>query len=228
VPQPSDNNAKLGVPTVQCRYVSRIAGHCRLSNERQRMGHPSSHGSTHGIRTVCSNRDADFIFAGKAQPLVHTGVRGRMCAGIDLRLSPRRVAIRSRGSRVVSGRASPLVRHGEATGVQSGRLRELTQPVFPVGSGRHFTSYSRLAPWVAFLRRFAACFRLSPNSLCRALHAPMLTPESDGSNDKRHSFSAKNRLGMGKQNPSIAFGQPSGLPILSNLGDSPVIVTAVF
>ena len=116
MPQPSDNNAKLGVPTVQCRYVSRIAGHCRLSNERKRMGHPSNHGSTHGIRTVRSKRDADFIFAGKAQPVVHSGVRGRMCAGIDLRLSPRRVAIRSRGSRVVSGRASPLVRHGELEG----------------------------------------------------------------------------------------------------------------
>jgi hypothetical protein len=106
----SDNNPKLGVPTVQCRYVSRIAGHCRLSNERQRMGHPSNHGSTHGIRTVRSKCDADFILAGKAQPVVHSGVRGRMCAGINLRLSPRCVGIRSRGSRVVSGRASPLVR----------------------------------------------------------------------------------------------------------------------
>jgi len=71
-------------------------------------------GSPHSFRTVCSNRDADFILAGEAQPVVHSGVRNRVCAGIDIRLSSRRLAIRCCGGSMVSDRPSPLVRCGQA------------------------------------------------------------------------------------------------------------------
>ena len=72
-------------------------------------------GSTHSIWTVCGNRDADLVRAREAQSVVYSRVWGCVRAGVDLRISSRRLAIRHRGGRMVFGRASPLARRAQAT-----------------------------------------------------------------------------------------------------------------
>src|SRR5207344_2343545 len=47
------------------------------------------------VRLVCSHGDADELRAGGSQPLVHPRVCGRLRAGLDLRLSAGRLAVRA-------------------------------------------------------------------------------------------------------------------------------------
>jgi hypothetical protein len=53
-----------------------------------------SRGSPHTLWAACRNRDADLLRLGRSKPLVRSCIRGRLCTGIDLWLSTRRVALR--------------------------------------------------------------------------------------------------------------------------------------
>src|SRR6476469_5870889 len=63
----------------------------------------------HRFRTLCCYRDADFLRARRSQPMVHFCLRYRVRSGFCLWLSAGRVALRRRGSCLVSGGAPPLV-----------------------------------------------------------------------------------------------------------------------
>src|SRR5581483_4411206 len=57
--------------------------------------------STFGVRFVCSDPDVGYVCTRSAQPLVRSGIRVFLRAGLDVRLPARRMALRVSGSCVV-------------------------------------------------------------------------------------------------------------------------------
>jgi hypothetical protein len=65
------------------------------------------HGSTHVVRVVRSYRDVGVLRSRKSQPVVYSGVCGRVRAWFGLRVFTRRLAIRIGGGCLVNrGRAA--------------------------------------------------------------------------------------------------------------------------
>jgi hypothetical protein len=70
---------------------------------------PDIHGPAHAFRVVRGYFDAGMLCARGSQPVVCSWLRRRMRFGIDLRISPGRLALRARGGYLVSRRGTALV-----------------------------------------------------------------------------------------------------------------------
>ena len=68
----------------------------------------SDHRRSNAIRTVCCDGHDGLLRDGVQKPLVHSGFRGGLRAGIDIRLSAGRLAVRRRRSSVVADRFETL------------------------------------------------------------------------------------------------------------------------
>jgi hypothetical protein len=70
---------------------------------------PRVYGRAYDFWLVCGNCDAGVLRAGGSQPVVRFGICGGLCFGIGLRFPSRRVAVWTRGSRLVVGRGAAMV-----------------------------------------------------------------------------------------------------------------------
>ena len=68
----------------------------------------SDHRRSNTIRTVCCDGHDGLLRDGVQKPLVHSGFRGGLCTGIDIRVPAGRLAVRRRRSSVVAHRFETL------------------------------------------------------------------------------------------------------------------------
>jgi hypothetical protein len=83
---------------------------------------PDIHGPAHAFRVVRGYSDAGVLCARGSQPMVCSWLRRRMRSGVDLRISPGRLALRTGGGYLVFCRVAPVV---AANGLSSSTRGEL-------------------------------------------------------------------------------------------------------
>src|SRR5262249_39569030 len=71
----------------------------------------TSRESSHRLWTVRRHGDAGILRAREAKPLVHPPICGNLRPGIDLRISPWRLAVPNRGGDLIGSGCAPVVAH---------------------------------------------------------------------------------------------------------------------